>query len=71
MSNRITLEAQNVDQAVAVSLLYFMTAAPIAVFVTDASPKLMYPYDAEEVDKVLESMGKENLRESYKSIKKI
>ena len=71
MSNRITLEAQNVDQAVAVSLLYFMTSAPIAVFVTDASPKLIFPYDVKEVDKVLESMGTDNLREARKSIKKM
>lgn len=54
MSSRITLEAQNVDQAVAVSLLYFMTNAPIAVFVTDSSPKLLYPYDSAEVEKVLD-----------------
>lgn len=68
MSSRISVDTENVDQAVAIGLLYYQTSAPIAVYVTDASPKLLYPYDAGEVGKVLESMGTDKLYEAYKSI---
>jgi hypothetical protein len=53
MSSKIEIEADNIDQAICVSMLYFNTTAPIAVYNTKEKNTLSFPYSSAEVDKIL------------------
>lgn len=70
MSSLIEIDADSKDEAICVSMLYFRSQAPIAVYDCDEVSNLKFPYDASEVDKVLWWMW-ERIKDSYKSIKKI
>lgn len=70
MSSKIELLADSKDEAIAVSILYYMSNAPIAVYDCDEESTLSFPYNPLEVDKILWWMW-DKLKESYASIKKI
>lgn len=68
MSSKIEILADSVDEAICVSMIYFRSSAPIAVYDCDEKSTLSFPYDSQQVDKILWSMW-DKLKESYKSIK--
>lgn len=70
MSSVIELQADSKDEAMSVSMLYYTSNAPIAVYDCEEIWTLSFPYNTDEVDKILWWMW-ERLRESYRSIKKI
>lgn len=70
MSAKIELLADSKDEAIAVSILYFMNNAPIAVYDCDEESTLSFPYSPLEIDKILWWMW-DKMKESYASIKKI
>jgi len=70
MSSVIELQADSKDEAICISMLYFNSQAPIPVYDCDELSNLKFPYDSDEVDKVLSWMWKK-LKDSYKSIKRI
>lgn len=70
MSSLIELEADTKDEAICVSMLYFQSNAPIAVYDCEEESTLTFPYQAEKIDKILSWMW-EKLRTSFKSIKKL
>lgn len=71
MSSVITIEADNIDEAICVSLIYFQSQAPVAVYDTEEKNKIKFPYKSDEVDKILWAMPPEKLKKIYKSILKI
>lgn len=70
MSSLIELQADSKDEAICVSMIYFNSQVPIAVYDCDEVSSLKFPYDANEIDKILSWMW-EKIKESYKSIKKV
>ena len=68
MSNVIEIEAEDIDEAICVSMLYFQTQAPIAVYDTEEKASLSFPYNVEKVDEILSNIW-ERLRDVYASIK--
>ena len=56
MSSVIELEADNADEATAISLLWFHSQAPIALYDTEERSTLKFPYDSKQVADVLDGM---------------
>lgn len=71
MSNVIELEADNINQAICLSVLYFQTNAPIAVYDTEEKSTLKFPYNSDEVDNILKWLWTEKLKKYFYSVKLI
>ncbi len=69
MSSTIELLADSKDEAISVSMLYFNSHAPIAVYDCEEKSTLNFPYNAWDVNKILSWMW-ERLKDSFRSIKK-
>lgn len=71
MSSKIELEADNIDDAKAISMIYYQSNAPIAVYNSEEKSSLNFPYNVEKVEKILDTLGTEKIKEIFSTIKKL
>jgi len=56
MSSKIELEADNIDAAKSIAMIYYQSNAPIAVYNSEEESYLNFPYNVESVEKILDTL---------------
>lgn len=65
MSKKISVECENVDQAICITLMVLMSQAPVAVYNSKEKPTIVFPYDHKRVGEILDSM---DIKKAYGTI---
>lgn len=69
MSSKIELEADNIDEAKCMAMVYFHTNAPIAVYNSTEESSLSFPYQIEKVENILDAIPKKKIKKIFSTIK--